>query len=269
MTYRNMPVAVDKQVDNGEPILATKVTVDFSTKNQIKRQLGANIDAGDQLRFNGDVDCKISVDFILQANHLGTDFLFDTYNNTGQNSMTLDIGSDQYQSCFIDNFTFSVKPFQPVVGRATFSSYNPSSAILLGIDGDETDSHLNTEDVIYGHHCSMANAGDVVASNIINDFVYTKTYSRTPIYTLGSQQATSQIVDGVEVNVNVQSTGLHELIDFSGNKLNNIFNNNCLSTIFFKSIFPFIIRVLNISINLSLYNTFIVFAYFKNTDSEK
>jgi hypothetical protein len=63
----------------------------------------------------------------------------------------------------------------------------------------------------------------VVASDIINELSYTKTYSRTPIYTLGSQQATSQIVDGVEVDVNVQSTGLNQLIDFSGNKLSSDF----------------------------------------------
>ena len=216
MTYRNMPVAVDA----GNPILATKVRVDFSTKNQIKRQLGANIsDADDQLRFNGDVDCKISLDFVLQTNLLNDRFLFDSYHNTGQNSMSVDIGGNQYQSCFIDSFSLTVRPFEPVMGSVTFSSYNPDSAALEGFIDDGVDTDLNTTDIIYGHNCLLSGASNVVASDIINDLSYNKTYSRTPIYTLGSQQATSQIVDGVEVDMNVQSTGLNQLIDFSGNKL--------------------------------------------------
>ena len=114
MTYRNMPVAVD----TGSPILATRVGVDFSTKNQVKRQLGANIDAGDQLRFNGDLDCKINADFLVKSSagdYSGIDFLFDSYHNTGENSMTLDIGGNKYNSCFIDSFSLTVRPFEPVL----------------------------------------------------------------------------------------------------------------------------------------------------------
>ena len=181
--------------------------------------MGANIDAGDQLRFNGDVDCKINVDFLLQTSGLNMyTFLFDSNHNTGQSPMKLFVGGNEYSSCFIDNFNFTVRPFEPVMGSATFSSYDPSDSALVGT-GDTVDSHLATKEVVYGHNCLLSGAGNVVASNIINDFSYTKTYSRTPIYTLGSQQATSQIVDGVEVDMNVQSTGLNQLIDFSGNKL--------------------------------------------------
>jgi hypothetical protein len=200
-------------------LLATKVGVDFSTKNQVKRQLGADINAGDQLRFNGDVDCKINVDFLLQTSGLNMyTFLFDSNHNTGQSPMKLFVGGNEYNSCFINSFSLTVKPFEPVMGSATFSSYDPSDSALVGT-GDTIDNHLATKEVVYGHNCLLSGAGNVVASNIINDFSYTKTYSRTPIYTLGSQQATSQIVDGVEVDMNVQSTGLNQLIDFSGNKL--------------------------------------------------
>jgi len=215
------------RLDGGDPVLATKVGVDFSTKNQVKRQLGANIDAGDQLRFNGDVDCKISLDFLVRTpTSAGSDefvkFLFDSSHNTGQSAMTLFLGGNTYNSCFIDNFTVSVKPFEPVVGRATFSSYNPSDSPLSGSNTAQ-DSFLSTNDVVYGHNCLLSGAGNVVASDIINELNYSKTYSRTPIYTLGSQQATSQIVDSVQVDMNVQSTGLNQLINFSGNKLSSDF----------------------------------------------
>jgi hypothetical protein len=213
-------------LDGSEPILATKVGVDFSTKNQVKRQLGANIDAGDQLRFNGDVECKIGLDFLVSTTDDGgndfVNFLFDSFHNTGQNSMILNVGGNIYNSCFIDSFSLTVRPFETVMGNATFSSYDPRDSVLTGAN-TLLDVHLATEDVVYGHNCLLSGAGNVVASNIINDLTYTKTYSRTPIYTLGSQQATSQIVDGVEVDVNVQSTGLNQLIDFSGNKLSSDF----------------------------------------------
>ena len=60
-------------------------------------------------------------------------------------------------------------------------------------------------------------------SNLINNLTYNKTFSRTPVYTLGSQYASDHLVDGVEVSMDVESTGLNSLIDFSGNKLTNFF----------------------------------------------
>lgn len=227
MTYRNMRVAVIPSGGNllvsNFNLLATKVGVDFSTKNQVKRQLGADINAGDQLRFNGDMDCKINVDFLLQTSNLNVyTFLFDRDHQTGQSPMKLLVGGNQYNSCFIDNFNLTVRPFEPVMGSATFSSYDPSDSALVGT-GNTLDTHLNTNDVVYGHNCLLSGASNVVASDIINELSYNKTYSRTPIYTLGSQQATSQIVDGVEVDMNVQSTGLNQLIGFSGNKLSSDF----------------------------------------------
>ena len=224
MTYRNMVV----KVDAGSPILGTRVGVDFSTKNEVKRQLAANIDADDQLRFNGDVDCKITVDFLLRSDggvyqDQELNYLFDNYHGTGASAMVLDIGGNEYSECFIDNFSLTVKPFEPVVGSVSFSCYSPSITSLGGVNDDTVNDYLNTQSIIYGHNCTLTNAGNVVAANIIDNLTYNKTYSRTPVYTLGSQQATSHLVDGVEVEMNVQSTGLNELIDFSGSKLTSIF----------------------------------------------
>ena len=217
------------KVDDGNPILGTRVGVDFSTKNEVKRQLAANIDADDQLRFNGDVDCKITVDFLLRSDagsYEGLYHLFDNYHGTGASAMVLDIGGNEYSGCFIDNFTLTVKPFEPVVGSASFSCYSPSATALLGIDTNSVNDDLDTQNIIYGHNCTLTNAGSVVAANIIDNLTYNKTYSRTPVYTLGSQRATSHLVDGVEVEMNVQSTGLNELIGFSGSKLTSIFGVN-------------------------------------------
>ena len=105
MTYRNMLVAVD----GSDPVMGTRVSVDFSTQNEEKKQLAANINADDQLRFVGDVECKISIDFLLRSdggNYAGLDFLFDSYHNTGASEMILDVGNNQYSGCFIDSYNF-------------------------------------------------------------------------------------------------------------------------------------------------------------------
>lgn len=222
MTYRNMAV----KVDGGSPILGTRVGVDFSTKNEIKRQLAANIDADDQLRFNSDVDCKISVDFVVRSSdggYGGIDFLFDEYHATGKNQVFIEVGGNNYNKCFIDSFSLTVKPFEPVVGSVTFTSYQHPTAALAGSTSTDVDADLDTADIIYGHTCSLQGAGDVVSANIIDNLTYNKTYSRTPVYTLGSSQATSQLIDAVEVDMTVQSTGLNSLIGFSGSKLTSDF----------------------------------------------
>lgn len=214
------------KVDGGSPILGTRVGVDFSTKNEVKRKLGSNVDSNDQLRFNGDVDCKISVDFVVRSDDGGYEAfypLFDNYHGTGASGMILDIGDNEYSDCFIDSFSLTVKPFEPVVGSFSFSCYTPSTTSLAGVVDNSVDADLDTADIIYGHNCSLTGASNVVAANIIDNLTYNKTYTRTPVYTLGSQQATSHLVDGVEVDMNVQSTGLNSLIDFSGSKLTSTF----------------------------------------------
>ena len=209
------------KVDGGSPILGTSVSVDMTTKNQINRQLAANIDADDQLRFDGDMDCKINVNFVVRSNdggYGGLDFLLDEYNLTGQRQFVVGVGGVSYNKCFVDNYSLTVKPFEPVVGSVTFSSYTHPST-LAGATDETVNDDLSTNDVIYGHTCSLVNAGNVVSADVVNNISYNKTYSRTPVYTLGSSQATSQLIDAVEVDMNVDSTGLNSLINISGSKL--------------------------------------------------
>ena len=48
---------------------------------------------------------------------------------------------------------------------------------------------------------------------------FKRKYTRTPIYGLGSVNASSMLLDGVEEEMSVSSTGLDTLINFSGEKL--------------------------------------------------
>jgi hypothetical protein len=60
--------------------------------------------------------------------------------------------------------------------------------------------------------------GEVVGG-VQSQINYTKQFSRTPIYTLGSVNATDMLLDGVTSEMSIASTGLESLISYSGNKL--------------------------------------------------
>jgi hypothetical protein len=64
------------------------------------------------------------------------------------------------------------------------------------------------------------NMTDVVGS-VQSQINFQRTYNRSPIYTLGSINATSMLLDGVESQMSITSTGVNNLIDFSGNNVAN------------------------------------------------
>ena len=77
--------------------------------------------------------------------------------------------------------------------------------------------------------------GDVVGG-VQSQINYKKQFSRTPIYTLGSINATNMLLDGVESEMSITSTGLGNLIDFNGTELSsnvtvNVLNVDGASTI--------------------------------------
>ena len=77
---------------------------------------------------------------------------------------------------------------------------------------------FNPDGVIYGYTCSVTNM-DHVIGNVQSQINYTKEYTRTPVYTLGSTNAETMLLDGVESEMNITSTGLENSIDYSGDKL--------------------------------------------------
>ena len=58
---------------------------------------------------------------------------------------------------------------------------------------------------------------------------FKRTYNRSPIYTLGSVNASSALLDGIDEEMSIASTGLSNLINFSGDVLNSDVKVNLLS----------------------------------------
>jgi len=60
-----------------------------------------------------------------------------------------------------------------------------------------------------------------VLGQVQSQINFSRAYTRTPIYGLGSVNASSMLLDGVEEEISVSSTGLNSLIGFSGEALTN------------------------------------------------
>jgi hypothetical protein len=58
-----------------------------------------------------------------------------------------------------------------------------------------------------------------VVNNVQSEISYKKQFNRTPIFTIGSSVASTMLLDSVESEMSITSTGLANLIGISGDKL--------------------------------------------------
>jgi hypothetical protein len=130
------------------------------------------------------------------------------------------LGNETYYKCYAKDVSLSVSPFEPVILSANFVSLQPSYG---GLNGDVNPYEggvppLDTDLIVYGHTCVVNDSADVLGQ-VQSQINFKRKYTRTPIYGLGSVNASSMLLDGVEEEMSVSSTGLDTLINFSGEKL--------------------------------------------------
>jgi hypothetical protein len=202
-------------------IPATQLNVSYSTSASARRKLGKSVDSSDQFTFNNALSADISVSCLLQSGMVsGLDFLLDANQDDFVN---IKLGSGIYNKCYVKDVSLSISPFEPVVLSANFVSLDP--AVGGGITGDGNayggqEPPLDSDIIVYGHTCSVNDSAGVLGQ-VQSQINFKRAYNRTPIYGLGSVNASSMLLDGVEEEISVSSTGLNTLIGFSGEKLNN------------------------------------------------
>jgi hypothetical protein len=200
---------------------ATQLNVSYSTSSSARRKLGKSVDASDQFAFGGALSADISVSCLLQSGMVsGLNFLLDANQDDFVN---IKLGSGIYNKCYVKDVSLSISPFEPVVLSANFVSLDP--AVGGGITGDGNayggqEPPLDSDIIVYGHTCSVNDSAGVLGQ-VQSQINFKRAYNRTPIYGLGSVNASSMLLDGVEEEISVSSTGLNTLIGFSGEKLNN------------------------------------------------
>ena len=207
-------------------IPATQLNVSYSTSSSARRKLGKSVDSSDQFTFDSALSADISISCLLQSGMVsGLDFLLDE-NQDGYVNMKL--GSGIYNQCYVKDVSLSVSPFEPVILSANFVSLDP--AVGGGIIGDANpyngqEPPLDSDGIVYGHTCSINDSANVLGQ-VQSQINFNRSYSRTPIYGLGSVNASSMLLDGVEEEISVSSTGLNSLINFSGEKLTSTLQVN-------------------------------------------
>lgn len=203
---------------------ATQLNVSYSTSSSARRKLGKSVDSSDQFTFGGALSADISVSCLLQSGMLsGLDFLLDANQDDFVN---IKLGSGIYNQCYVKDVSLSISPFEPVVLSANFVSLDPAVGGSITGDGNAyggQEPPLESDGIVYGHTCSISDADDVLGQ-VQSQINFNRTYTRTPIYGLGSVNASSMLLDGVEEEMSVSSTGLNTLINFSGEKLTNQLN---------------------------------------------
>lgn len=248
MKYSNAPVFIGRANENTVNeteafFLAKDVSVDYPTSIEAKRKLGKSIDNDDQFTFSGPSVVSIDLNFyvhseywemgwtgalINQASYL---FLYDTFpinsveygNATGANSFPIKIGNNMFGACKLNEISYSIRPFEPVMGKASFSCFNPPRQETISgdysVSDASIDASMDANRVIYGNTCVVSNAGQVVSDTVLSSISYSKKYNRSPIYGIGSTLPVRYLVDKVEADMTIESTGLASLIDYSGAKL--------------------------------------------------
>ena len=202
MVYSNLPVSVE-----ATDLLPDSVSVSYSTNSSVRRKLGGGVDG---FGFNAGLGVDISINFLLGQN--GADFLLDTNNLTGALAYNVSVGNNTFSDCYLNSYDITVVPFQPVVVKADFTSYDPVELVPIAPTPNPLD---NNDSFVYSHTGVLV--GDI--PSLLTNATYNKRYSRTPVYTLGSIQPVRQLIDEVEAELTVESTGIDSLINYSGKKI--------------------------------------------------
>ena len=233
LPYSEFPVYIG-QVGVGTTLIselngyipATQASVNYNTNHSPNRKQGKTIASNDQFGFNGALTADISVDCVFQSGMVsGLDFLKDANQD---NFVSIQVGSGVYHKCYAKDVSVDVSPFAPVTLKANFVSLEP--AVNQTVSGDPNPYNggeipLDSNLIAYGHTCSVNDNANIL-SDVKSQISFKRSYARTPVYGIGSINASSMLLDGVEEEITISSTGLKNLINFSGESLSNSLSVN-------------------------------------------
>jgi len=248
MTYKDFPIYIgygntDFISDWGYyrkfMIFADSVSVSHSSSSTPNRRLGSNVDKNDQFSYTSDSVSSIAIGFNFYSKPIentegenvygflmdGSDYQGNLIGNaTGSNFFPIRIGGNVYKKCYIQDYTVNVSAFEAVKATVNFKCYDPPET-----DGTKSDKGVNFEDyndamsgrsLITANTCELVGLyNNVVSADVIPSISFSKKYSRTPVYTLGSIKPTDFLMDAVESQMKITSTGLTNFSNYSGIKL--------------------------------------------------
>ena len=232
LSYANTPVYIGQintsAVNTGftgavDYIPATNADVTFNTSLNAKRKLGIDITNTDQLTVGGALTAEININSLIYPTlDQGFRYLSGVPSEARDSFVPIKIGENIYKKCYPKSITVNIEPLKPATITATFTSLDPPTGTKLSGDSRgliETYNYpLSGDRFVYGHTSSMIN-GNTVVGNVQSSVVFTRNYNRTPVYGIGSPSPTSMLLDGIDEEMSITSTGLQNFINLSGDIL--------------------------------------------------
>lgn len=224
LSYSEYPVYIGRTAltEQQSYVPATQASVNYNTNHSPQRKLGSAIATGNEFGYAGGLTADISIDCLFQSGMVSglEQFLLDA---NQESAVTIQLGNNRYNKCYATEASVNISPFAPVTLQAKFTCLEPTTG--GGISGDPSiyaggAIPLDTNKVAYGHKCSITD-GSSVLNNTNSQITFSRSYSRSPVYPLGSVNATEMLLDGVEEQITISSTGVNKLIDYSGEVLND------------------------------------------------
>ena len=231
LSYANTPVYIGQintsSVNTGftgsiDYIPATQADISFSSSLSPKRNLGVDVSSTDQFTVNNALSADITINSLIHPT-LEQGFRYLSGTAAAQDAFVpIQIGNNLYKKCYPQNITIIVEPFAPITISANFVSLDPPTGEQIVGDqrssGQTAITPISGDRFAYGYTSSVLNAENVVG-NVQSQISFTRSYNRTPIYGIGSPSPTSMLLDGIEEEMSITSTGLQNFINLSGQTL--------------------------------------------------
>lgn len=229
LTYDSLPVFIGGTLsgpNNNNYIPATQVDVTLNTSNNPKRKLGKTIGTGDQFGFQGALQADINLTSLVHsAYYTGYDFIKEA---NQADSFDILIGDNKYSLCYLTDLSVNIEPFRPVTVKAKFTSLQPDTGVQISGTGwnvgiGSVNPSIDGDGFAYGYTSTVTD-GDAGNHEVLTDVQYSMTYNRryerTPVTRLNNINPTEMLLDGIEEEMTINSSGLETLIDYEGELLN-------------------------------------------------
>ena len=247
--YSNLPVSLF--ITGAEHFCAsTSASVSLSSKLEQNKNLSSA--PNQHFKIGGSLDTKISINFFAAtslftsgnsiSNYTATEQFLSVL--TGDISTNIKIGGTMFRDCYLENLSMEIAPFMPTMMSADFICLNtntspgllgdaevslpPGDAIyyanLAALYGEDILVYLNGSPALpengmyYGHHAVVS--GGSLLTNTRESLSYKINCTRSPVYTIGSIDATNCFLDSVSKEISIKSDNVAQFINYSGSANN-------------------------------------------------
>jgi hypothetical protein len=195
-------------------IPAASVSIDNGPQLAPRRVLGSNVEQNNQFRIGAAPQTKLSFSAYIETINNSLNAILDS---SGDASYDIRVGNNVYSGCYLNTYSIDVTPFKTCMISADYMVTIPPTGDYITTT-ESIDFIQIAPAIIFGHTCSVSGAEQVV-DTIQTSMKYSVNCGRTPSYSLGEINPRVVFLDTVEKQMDITSTNLQSLINYSGYQL--------------------------------------------------